>query len=299
MAAEDVQDHVEVKAGPLGGPLELGDVPGPDLIGCVSGSRDSHRCGVDVDCAARHASRQNAPTSPIDPQRVVAVEGLAVPILVADLGMRRCVVASIVCGRASVDLHAGLRHDLASLADLDEADRLVGPGGLGKCVNTQKMLVSKVQVAGGMGDTASTSPSSMVASCCERRIAVCKSQSCTADGPRATARAQRCLCLNCVGARPTWRLKNLTKVVSSSMPSCAAISDTVFEVCTSQQPLGLQGNPLRDQGLGRHAGQLQRRARQALVRVAQAAGIVAHLMHAGEVGLHRVAKALEALQAAR
>ena len=32
MAAEDVQDHVEVKACPLGRPLELGDVPGPDPI---------------------------------------------------------------------------------------------------------------------------------------------------------------------------------------------------------------------------------------------------------------------------
>lgn len=32
-AAEDVQDHVQVKARPLGRPLELGDVPGPDLVG--------------------------------------------------------------------------------------------------------------------------------------------------------------------------------------------------------------------------------------------------------------------------
>ena len=33
VAAEDVQDHVEVEAGPLRRPLELGDVPGPDLVG--------------------------------------------------------------------------------------------------------------------------------------------------------------------------------------------------------------------------------------------------------------------------
>lgn len=33
-AAEDVQDHVQVEARPFGQPLELGDVPGPDLVGC-------------------------------------------------------------------------------------------------------------------------------------------------------------------------------------------------------------------------------------------------------------------------
>ncbi len=31
VAAEDVEDHVEVKAHPLGRPLELGDIPGPQL----------------------------------------------------------------------------------------------------------------------------------------------------------------------------------------------------------------------------------------------------------------------------
>ena len=33
VAAEDVEDHVEVEVGPLGRPQELGDVPGPDLVG--------------------------------------------------------------------------------------------------------------------------------------------------------------------------------------------------------------------------------------------------------------------------
>lgn len=32
--AEDVQDDVEVKVAPLDGSLQLGDVPGPDLIRC-------------------------------------------------------------------------------------------------------------------------------------------------------------------------------------------------------------------------------------------------------------------------
>ncbi len=33
VAAEDVEDHVEVEVGPLGRAHELGDVPGPDLVG--------------------------------------------------------------------------------------------------------------------------------------------------------------------------------------------------------------------------------------------------------------------------
>ncbi len=33
VAAEDVEDHIEVVVDPLGRPLELGDVPGPDLVG--------------------------------------------------------------------------------------------------------------------------------------------------------------------------------------------------------------------------------------------------------------------------
>src|SRR5687768_7720523 len=33
VAAEDVEDHVEVVVGPLRGALELGDVPRPDLVG--------------------------------------------------------------------------------------------------------------------------------------------------------------------------------------------------------------------------------------------------------------------------
>ncbi len=33
MAAEDVQDHVQVEARPFGRTLELGDVPGPHLVG--------------------------------------------------------------------------------------------------------------------------------------------------------------------------------------------------------------------------------------------------------------------------
>src|SRR5438046_1681035 len=34
VAAEDVEDDVEVEVVPLGGPEKLGDVPGPDLVGC-------------------------------------------------------------------------------------------------------------------------------------------------------------------------------------------------------------------------------------------------------------------------
>src|SRR6266704_3202229 len=33
VAAEDIEDHVEIKVGPLGGPQQLGDVPAPELIG--------------------------------------------------------------------------------------------------------------------------------------------------------------------------------------------------------------------------------------------------------------------------
>ena len=43
VAAEDVEDHVEVEAGPLGRPLELGDVPRPDLVG-----RDGQQLGLGV-----------------------------------------------------------------------------------------------------------------------------------------------------------------------------------------------------------------------------------------------------------
>src|ERR1700738_5303849 len=32
-AAENVDDDVEVEVGPFGGPHQLGDVPGPDLVG--------------------------------------------------------------------------------------------------------------------------------------------------------------------------------------------------------------------------------------------------------------------------
>jgi len=33
IAAEDVQDHVEVEVGPLSRPEQLSDIPGPDLVG--------------------------------------------------------------------------------------------------------------------------------------------------------------------------------------------------------------------------------------------------------------------------
>lgn len=33
-AAEDVQNHIKVKASPLGRPLEFGDIPGPNLVRC-------------------------------------------------------------------------------------------------------------------------------------------------------------------------------------------------------------------------------------------------------------------------
>jgi hypothetical protein len=42
-AAEDVQDHVQVEVRPLGRPLELGDVPRPDLVG-----RDGQQLGLGV-----------------------------------------------------------------------------------------------------------------------------------------------------------------------------------------------------------------------------------------------------------
>jgi len=38
VAAEDVEDHVEVEAGPLGRPLQLRDVPRPTMFGAVASS---------------------------------------------------------------------------------------------------------------------------------------------------------------------------------------------------------------------------------------------------------------------
>jgi hypothetical protein len=32
-SAENVDDDVEIEIGPFGGPHQLGDVPGPDLVG--------------------------------------------------------------------------------------------------------------------------------------------------------------------------------------------------------------------------------------------------------------------------
>ena len=43
MAAEDVQDHVQVEARPLGRALELGNVPGPHLVG-----RERQQLGLGV-----------------------------------------------------------------------------------------------------------------------------------------------------------------------------------------------------------------------------------------------------------
>ena len=34
VAAEDVEDDVEIEVGPLGRPQQLGDVPAPKLVGC-------------------------------------------------------------------------------------------------------------------------------------------------------------------------------------------------------------------------------------------------------------------------
>lgn len=42
-AAEDVQNHVEAKASPLGRPLQFGDVSRPNLVGCI---RQQFRLGV-------------------------------------------------------------------------------------------------------------------------------------------------------------------------------------------------------------------------------------------------------------
>ena len=33
VSAEDIQDHIEIKVGPLHRPFEFGDIPGPDLVG--------------------------------------------------------------------------------------------------------------------------------------------------------------------------------------------------------------------------------------------------------------------------
>ena len=33
VSAEDIQDDIEIKVGPLHRPFELGDIPGPDLVG--------------------------------------------------------------------------------------------------------------------------------------------------------------------------------------------------------------------------------------------------------------------------
>src|SRR5664280_2546158 len=119
-AAEDVDDHIEIEIGPLGGPHQLADIPGPYLVWAFG-----DEFGLGVDGVAQ--------LSAAFPDFVVLMQD---PVHGADRAMVEALVE-----QAGVDLRRGLIDEPRLAQQIDDALAFVRrqrPRGLGSGTNSHR-----------------------------------------------------------------------------------------------------------------------------------------------------------------